>query len=278
MGSTVLELVVKAVLGGCTVVAFALLSQTLSPKRFAGIFAAAPAVAIASLSATAGFDGTKPAQRACVGMIAGACGFIGYCLVTPASVGRFGALRGCALSLVAWAATTSVVLPLVATAPVASAAKGAVLLRRSHPSERPNLVLGRLRETTGIQLSTRFGLGAGTSLLAGVVSVALGPLVGGSFLAFPAVLLASLTLIADEEGRAAARDDARGATLGAVGLLAFAVTGTVAYGSTAPLLVLVYASIAWSTVAFAGYATVRLTGHGDDEAEPALRRSRPRIS
>jgi hypothetical protein len=34
--------------GGALVVAFALLSETLKPKRFAGLFSAAPAVALAA--------------------------------------------------------------------------------------------------------------------------------------------------------------------------------------------------------------------------------------
>jgi hypothetical protein len=33
--------------------------------------------------------------------------------------------------------------------------------------------------------------------------------IGGTFLAFPAILLASLTLVAEEEGGAQSRDDAR---------------------------------------------------------------------
>ncbi len=43
-------LAVKALAGGGLVVAFALLSEALSPKRFAGLFSAAPAVALAGLS------------------------------------------------------------------------------------------------------------------------------------------------------------------------------------------------------------------------------------
>ena len=55
------------------------------------------------------------------------------------------------------------------------------------------------------------------------------PYSGGVFLAVWAILLASLTLLADEEGQAAARDDARGATAGAVGLIGFAVVGAVLF-------------------------------------------------
>jgi hypothetical protein len=43
-------LAAKGVAAGLLVVAFALLSEGLSPKRFAGLFSAAPVVAIASLA------------------------------------------------------------------------------------------------------------------------------------------------------------------------------------------------------------------------------------
>jgi hypothetical protein len=47
-------LVIKGVAGGSLVVAFALLSEGLSPKRFAGLFSAAPAVALAGLTRHSG--------------------------------------------------------------------------------------------------------------------------------------------------------------------------------------------------------------------------------
>ena len=47
----VLILAIKGLVGGTLVLAFALLSQSLDPKRFAGLFSAAPAVALAGLAA-----------------------------------------------------------------------------------------------------------------------------------------------------------------------------------------------------------------------------------
>jgi hypothetical protein len=41
---------VRAVSGGILVSAFAVLGDVLKPKRFAGLFAAAPSVALATLS------------------------------------------------------------------------------------------------------------------------------------------------------------------------------------------------------------------------------------
>jgi formate hydrogenlyase subunit 3/multisubunit Na+/H+ antiporter MnhD subunit len=77
----------------------------------------------------------------------------------------------------------------------------------------------KLAETGVRDWLIRFGF----SVVAGVVSVVAGPKVGGLFLAFPAILLASLTLVAREEGSGRARDDARGAAFGTIGMLAFAV-------------------------------------------------------
>jgi hypothetical protein len=47
--SDVRAILVKSLAGGSLVVAFAVLSETLSPKRFAGSFPAAPSVGIAGL-------------------------------------------------------------------------------------------------------------------------------------------------------------------------------------------------------------------------------------
>ena len=58
----------------------------------------------------------------------------------------------------------------------------------------------KFREMDLSQLAVRFAFGAGVSFLAGVVSTIWGPHLGGVFLAFPAILLASLTIVAKEEG------------------------------------------------------------------------------
>src|SRR5579859_5770747 len=63
-GRLLAELALKALCGGALVLLFALFAQTLSPKRFAGVFAAAPTVAAASLSVTVLFKGSSDAERA----------------------------------------------------------------------------------------------------------------------------------------------------------------------------------------------------------------------
>jgi uncharacterized membrane protein (GlpM family) len=74
----VLILAIKGLAGGTLVVAFALLSQGLEPKRFAGLFSAAPAVALAGLTVTLLDKGAHDAHQSAVGMIAGGVGMVVY--------------------------------------------------------------------------------------------------------------------------------------------------------------------------------------------------------
>ncbi len=122
-----------------------------------------------------------------------------------------------------------------------------------------------LRDASGRDWVMRFGFGAGVSALAGIVAALAGPRVGGLFLAFPAILLASLTLVAKGDGIRQARDDARGAGIGTLGLLAFALV-LVATVPRWPLwLALPAAVAAWTVVAVGGYGVARLLGYGTDE-------------
>ena len=117
----------------------------------------------------------------------------------------------------------------------------------------------------------RFGFGAGVSLLAAVASTLFGPFVGGVFLAFPAILLASLTLVAEEEGIRRARDDARGAVLGTLGLWAFAGVTAVLVRHHSAWLALGAATAAWAGVSLGAYALTWAVGLGRDERSRADR-------
>lgn len=264
-----MEIVLKALVGGALVVAFAVLAETLSPKRFAGVFAAAPTIAVGSLAITVAFSGSSDARRACAGMVAGAAGFIAYCSLAPHAVGRLGALRGSAITLTAWVGTVAVVLPAMATFPVAKAAAAIAHkpVRRPTENMRPRLRCdpGKLREVKPREALIRFGFGAGTSAVAGFISSWAGPFIGGALLAFPAILLASLTLVADEEGEAAARDDARGARAGAVGLLCFAAVGATAFTVVVAALAIVIAAATWLVAGLGTYGIAWAAGHGGDE-------------
>ncbi|HET6826015.1 MAG TPA: DUF3147 family protein [Amnibacterium sp.] len=264
----VLPVVVKTVLGGVLVVTFAVLAQTLQPKRFAGVFAAAPSVALASLTVTVLAKGPSDARADCAGMIAGAAGFVVYCLVAPASMRRWRPLPGSIVALVGWLAATAAVLPAAAATPAAKAAAGAGLARleRRNPDRPPlRMRAAALREGRPRDWLIRFGFGAGTSLLAAVIGVVAGPVVGGTLLAFPAILLASLTMVAKEDGAARSRDDARGATFGALGLVAFAVLGAVCFGGVATPLVFAVCAAGWAVAGVGSFLLAWRLGAGADE-------------
>jgi hypothetical protein len=93
-----------------------------------------------------------------------------------------------------------------------------------------------LRGVKWHEYATRFALGGAVTVAAGVIAKIFGPVTGGLFLAMPAILPLSATLLEKHErerkrragitftlrGRLAAALDARGATMGAVAMLAFA--------------------------------------------------------
>ncbi|MFE9309930.1 DUF3147 family protein [Streptomyces sp. NPDC088353] len=136
-------------------------------------------------------------------------------------------------------------------------------------TDRMRVDLRAAARTPRKDLLLRFGFGAGVSLLAAVVSRLFGSFVGGVFLAFPAILLASLTLVAEEEGLMSARDDARGAALGTLGLVAFAVVAAVLLRHHSAWLALGAATAAWLVVSLGAYGVARATGVGGDERSPA---------
>ncbi|WP_157877364.1 DUF3147 family protein [Streptomyces odonnellii] len=104
---TLLEIVLKAFIGGLFVVVFALMAETVQPKRLAGVLAAAPSVALGGLILTVVFKGDLEAADAARGMAAGALAFTAYCLVDVPVLGRFGAVRGSAAALVVWFAAAA---------------------------------------------------------------------------------------------------------------------------------------------------------------------------
>jgi hypothetical protein len=120
-------------------------------------------------------------------------------------------------------------------------------------SERPEIEPKKLREVHARDLAYRFAAGAVTSIVAGVMTLVFGPRIGGIMLAFPAILAASLTLIEEQEDSAEAREDARGAVIGALGMAAFAAVAAILFGAVNAAIVLLAATAAWFLAAFAGY-------------------------
>jgi Protein of unknown function (DUF3147) len=120
-------------------------------------------------------------------------------------------------------------------------------------AERPSFQLGKVRQVGPRDLALRFIAGAVTSIAAGAVTLAFGTRTGGIFLAFPAILAASLTLIEQQEDSAEAREDARGAVIGACALAVFAAIGALAFGKMNDAIALGLATLGWFVVALVGY-------------------------
>jgi len=121
--------------------------------------------------------------------------------------------------------------------------------------ERVGFDPGAVRQIGARQALVRFAAGAFASLVAGLVSHFAGALPSGPLLALPAILIASLTLIGDEDGKKAAVEDARGAVLGGVGLIGFAVVAAALLGRAPTWLALLAATATWVVVSLLLYAT-----------------------
>jgi hypothetical protein len=72
------ELILRFVVGGMVVSAFAALGDVLKPKSFAGLFGAAPSIALATLGLTIAANGKMYAATEARSMIAGALVFFLY--------------------------------------------------------------------------------------------------------------------------------------------------------------------------------------------------------
>jgi hypothetical protein len=103
----VLIIAIKGLVGGGLVVAFALLSEGLSPKRFAGLFSAAPAVAIAGLTVVVIGESTHKAHENAIGMIAGSVGMVAYATAAVPLLRRKRAGLAAGLALAAWTAAAA---------------------------------------------------------------------------------------------------------------------------------------------------------------------------
>lgn len=119
--------------------------------------------------------------------------------------------------------------------------------------ERPAFSGQQIRQVGFRQLAIRFSAGAITSIAAGGVTLVFGTRVGGIFLAFPAILAASLTLIAKEEDSAEAREDARGAVMGGLAMAVFAAIASLTLGHLNPAIALLLATVGWFAGALLGY-------------------------
>jgi hypothetical protein len=126
--------------------------------------------------------------------------------------------------------------------------------------------LSALKEGRWYEYVIRVGLGGLTTLAAGIIGDSWGSAVGGLFLAFPAVLCASSTLVEAHErrekcehgvrghrrGTDAAALEAAGAALGSLGLTSFALAVWLFVPSLG-IAALGLGSIVWLLVSVAGW-------------------------
>ncbi len=101
---SVKEILLRVVVGGIVVSAFALIGEILKPKSFAGLFGAAPSVALATLGLTVMRDGKNFASLEARSMICGAIAFVAYaCVVSRFLLRRqWPALVTTSAALVVW--------------------------------------------------------------------------------------------------------------------------------------------------------------------------------
>lgn len=125
---------------------------------------------------------------------------------------------------------------------------------RDRVEQRPKLSVSNVRETTARELIIRFVAGAATSVASGLVTLAFGARVGGILLGFPAIMAASLTLIAEEEDKRHAREDARGGIVGACALTLFAAVAASTFGHLPGGVVLALATVVWVVGSLLMYA------------------------
>lgn len=125
--------------------------------------------------------------------------------------------------------------------------------------------LSTLGQTNWHDYVVRFLFGGLITALAGIIAMKFGPGIGGLFLAFPAILPASATLIEKHEkekkeslglkgaarGRSAASIDAAGSSMGSIGLLVFAFVVWQFMPSDRAWIVLGGATLLWLGVSVA---------------------------
>jgi Protein of unknown function (DUF3147) len=83
------QIAFRFLIGGLAVSAFATLGDVLKPKSFAGLFGAAPSVAIATLALAVSLHGPRYAAVESSAMVAGAAAFLLYSGAVATIIRRF---------------------------------------------------------------------------------------------------------------------------------------------------------------------------------------------
>jgi hypothetical protein len=122
--------------------------------------------------------------------------------------------------------------------------------------------LSSLKRTRWYEVFVRFLFGGLATVATGMIAKRYGPVIGGLFLAFPALFPASATLVEKHEkekkqraglngirrARKAVALEARGATMGSIGLAAFAVVVWQFLPGGNVWVVLATATLAWLAI------------------------------
>jgi hypothetical protein len=140
-----------------------------------------------------------------------------------------------------------------------------------HPMKKIGFNLASLRETRTHEYVARFVFGGLCTAIAGVIAKRYGPGIGGLFLAFPAIFPASATMIESNEkrkkseigadgtirGRLAASIDARGASLGSMGLASFGLVIWQVLPRHSSVAVIAIATVIWAIVSYSLWTIVK---------------------
>jgi hypothetical protein len=122
--------------------------------------------------------------------------------------------------------------------------------------------MSALKDTKWYELAVRFVFGGSITAITGMLASRYGPVFGGLFLAFPALFPASATLLEKHErekkrkagissttrGREAAGLDARGAAIGSIGLVGFALIAWKVLPMSSGAIALFAALVGWTTI------------------------------
>jgi hypothetical protein len=125
---------------------------------------------------------------------------------------------------------------------------------------RTTLTFKSLKDTTPKEYISRFVFGGLVTVFAGMIADRYGPVIGGLFLAFPGIFPASISLVEkhkrlreEKEGKIGIRPaggeasvEAAGASIGALGLVAFAISLWLRLPSHGLASTLLIASVAWA--------------------------------
>ena len=187
-----LDYLLRFLARGIAVSAFAALGDALRPKTFAGLFGTAPSIELATLLITLSNEAQAVAVEA-RSMILGALALAAYswtvCILLRSSE--------CRRLPRPWRLFSS------------GCSRRSGLPRSCSASHDHSAQSVGARETSWHEYLVRFALGGAMTVVAGLIAAGFGPVLGGLFLAFPAIFPASVTLVEkhvrERRGRVAAR-------------------------------------------------------------------------